>query len=1560
MNKGSSPGGIGKSMRSKVSCNAEDKAATLGEVNASDLDANPTENNLDESPLEKLLIAETEGDVENMMSQDTCSQITSKQKSAETEHAKAKANRVDPKTPAKERLAAAKKNLVHLQKAHVDLNEAIARHEVYKKQLIKESKDVVDLTMKNHVISDAAKVEVFNAMAKNAAGPTVVNCDLETPSALAEYKKLWKDAGKESEMPVAETRMHCPTYGRGGLAPNPNPAWNVVKGDTNFPPCVRDPAVCGGNGYQGCSSRHLLGPINQVPDTCAKVNKHDKTDFTACHKPPICACPPGMKCRSICNSGACSWISFRNFEHVQCALGKRPDKTKRGITCANSEFINVKHIALVGLEGQAESLTKKMNFNLPYISGFESLVMTGPTNTMTQIYAGRWECAAWKTKGKACKIHLPLDREHVEGKALELYTQGRLGQLIRTTGAGGEILGVTDFKAYMSEVRTLACSPFMPCSLYIHTMSGFSPVPFGYMGISTHSRQFPPGMGKGRVALNLVSPYNANDADKHAVWLGRGIVCPPTNICDIQIRADVKMVGKKKLYGPTKHNNENVQSVRQAILMWDLKPSTTLRIRTHSCPDVKNCRNPPAKLNSGTETAYTVQLMSKWCRTPGPTHGGGKWSKQSNEVRPMYRPFTEDKAIRDMVAIDTAAFKAEATCTSTSSCVSPAIKKGFARCKELVKNPSYGTPYSLGKPKCLIAASASRYARSGYTWEYAARIKEDINDPFVCKPWECGASGIAYHTSETTPLSCGSMASFMRYPKDGDVSSLKAAYEKKDYGNLKVPYGYREMFLRINEAYANHFTCQNAHQYRCPVKQLPSSEPVVCKDKAHECPGFQKPPSVGLGKPSNEVGSNLFNASIPCESPALVANQFFNNSFVKDKQFSKTLPNVGVPRFLEGFTHSQMMGTNKGMRIIKPHRAMSARLLSRDGLCVLSGAVEKIDNERGAFLKLPDWCVPTACIVTTIAQVPSSCDKDSRRSADCNDPKQMSLLPVQICPDGFAQLLDGVHGEKNDNSFFSLEGTMFSRSVPTALSLDAAWAPYGESYQSPGISYHEIAKNAGICILTGFIKATVKDTSKMNLGKISLDKCKGISSDSPIMVSINNEEKTLGDFVRQENAKSQTLAKLVITEGVMTLDFGKHKPAQGAEIFVSLAGVKVYAGKDVGFIGWSGVKLHHAGHTELSCLEKTKTQAKSSGAKCEKKTLETSFDECVKSAQQTSAKVNLIASPGGSDWFAGLCLFSGIVKFEKFAQEPGLVAFLPVGSPPEGSSQCFPMNILRLVGRDPNTGLLYSFTVEPQGTLRLDAHGEAVWKAKGGKGHFALSLDGAWYDPDAMDKPEEALDVKHGPRRGRTSEEAFITGDYCALSGITYSDFLSRTFGAFGKPQTLLEAKHLNHKSSCLELARTYSIPAPGFERLQQAPVEWKITGKNHIVSMNRANSADPVIQRRSLIKDVVIPVAHAGFLHGALGTARIGYMKDLYKRNRWQCRCWVQKRLICSRITGGFRCDQFKRLVRATGGPLFPFDKFGVGDSWASTPTQNRDQCKYEDLEQRCREPCTTRLLAL
>merc|ERR1712046_183028 len=56
-------------------------------------------------------------------------------------------------------------------------------------------------------------------------------------------------------------------------------------------------------------------------------------------------------------------------------------------------------------------------------------------------------------------------------------------------------------------------------------------------------------------------------------------------------------------------------------------------------------------------------------------------------------------------------------------------------------------------------------------------------------------------------------------------------------------------------------------------------------------------------------------------------------------------------------------------------------------------------------------------------------------------------------------------------------------------------------------------------------------------------------------------------------------------------------------------------------------------------------------------------------------------------------------------------------------------------------------------------------------------------------------------------------------------------------------------------------------------------------------------------------------------------------RRTVWACRCWLQKRLICTPNTDGtWSCNQFKRLVRKAGGPQWlkgvgRFEKGGLAN---------------------------------
>jgi len=645
-----------------------------------------------------------------------------------------------------------------------------------------------------------------------------------------------------------------------------------------------------------------------------------------------------------------------------------------------------------------------------------------------------------------------------------------------------------------------------------------------------------------------------------------------------------------------------------------------------------------------------------------------------------------------------------------------------------------------------------------------------------------------------------------------------------------------------------------------------------------------------------------------------------------------------------------MLNTNGGRPIPKPYRALSARLLSKDGLCILSGAVMRIDTDN-AFVKFPKWCVPTACTIVNIAQVPSGCGSDPRQAATCKDASQTSMHPVRICPDGYAKLLDGVH-EDRSSGIFSMEGFMFSRALPTSLTTTKEWKPHGLEYQSPGVSYHEIGHNAGICLLTGLITATVGASSSIKVGTIDLKQGKQMKSENAAIVSVKGETG-LGSFIRQDNAKNLPPARLVINNGEIILDFGKQKPASGSKILLSLGGGKGYVGSELGLLGMKPVSLSRAGHSNMACFDKAKSSAKSAANSCDSATLIKSFDSCKKSVKQGGASVSMVPNPAGGI-FASLCMLAGVLKFDQHGDEPGLVAFLPM----QAAKECFPMNVLRVSGKDPKTGQLYSVAIEPQGTLRLEAPGKKAWKAAtGGKGSFELKMDGAWYDPDALDQPEESIGIKTIDTEGLADEDrkASVEGDFCFGGAVSFNS----NFGPLSTPMPAVKG----YQGACLALARTYTIPPPGFNRMATAPSAWqdsKAVGTNKKVltkvPMNQGNAIEPVLQRRALLKDVVIPVMNAGYI--GEGTK---HTVNEYSRNQWLCRCWVQKRLICVRSPVGVKCDQLKRLVRATGAPRFgPFGIYDETDAWAMTPQWKRDTCKYEDLDGRCNEPCANRLLAL
>lgn len=85
-------------------------------------------------------------------------------------------------------------------------------------------------------------------------------------------------------------------------------------------------------------------------------------------------------------------------------------------------------------------------------------------------------------------------------------------------------------------------------------------------------------------------------------------------------------------------------------------------------------------------------------------------------------------------------------------------------------------------------------------------------------------------------------------------------------------------------------------------------------------------------------------------------------------------------------------------------------------------------------------------------------------------------------------------------------------------------------------------------------------------------------------------------------------------------------------------------------------------------------------------------------------------------------------------------------------------------------------------------------------------------------------------------------------------------------------------------------------------------------------------------------------------GLVKDGYLYNDRKNN--ECGCWVQKRLVCEKTTsGGYKCDQMKRLVRRF--------KMNLKQDWAVS----MEHCNMDDTgfgADSCLEECTDRLLAL
>ena len=85
-------------------------------------------------------------------------------------------------------------------------------------------------------------------------------------------------------------------------------------------------------------------------------------------------------------------------------------------------------------------------------------------------------------------------------------------------------------------------------------------------------------------------------------------------------------------------------------------------------------------------------------------------------------------------------------------------------------------------------------------------------------------------------------------------------------------------------------------------------------------------------------------------------------------------------------------------------------------------------------------------------------------------------------------------------------------------------------------------------------------------------------------------------------------------------------------------------------------------------------------------------------------------------------------------------------------------------------------------------------------------------------------------------------------------------------------------------------------------------------------------------------------------GLVKDGYLYNSKKNN--ECGCWVQKRLVCEKTTsGGYKCDQMKRLVRRF--------KINLKQDWAVS----MEHCNMDDTgfgADSCLEECTDRLLAL
>ena len=357
---------------------------------------------------------------------------------------------------------------------------------------------------------------------------------------------------------------------------------------------------------------------------------------------------------------------------------------------------------------------------------------------------------------------------------------------------------------------------------------------------------------------------------------------------------------------------------------------------------------------------------------------------------------------------------------------------------------------------------------------------------------------------------------------------------------------------------------------------------------------------------------------------------------------------------------------------------------------------------------------------------------------------------------------------------------------------------------------------------------------------------------------------------------------------------------KGSTAFISLSDAKALAKKSI----VTSLPLLKAGMSVAQCYQKA-TTLPAEMCKANTQKPKELFDECRRKEDQATAQIHLMQSKVPSTP-AEVCLLSGVAEFsmqknyanENVEPEPGLVALLPMTV-----TSCFPMRAMQFVGAHAKTGELIVITLEPQGVLRVHT------KANSGEA-VAIDLNGIWWHPDVL---------------SRFSTMGQSTSTIFPQSLIVQSE---KKNNASRRVKWICQERDENAKKVCVKhkgsTCSKEDHPCKKYTRQTAEHYYKQATGKYDTTLQKQAIYND----RKGLVKDAIL--------------------YNPGKANK--CGCWVQKRLICSRMAdGGFQCDQKKRVVR----------KILMDNNKMYLPS-TMDQCIKDDTTGFCLEECVNRLLAL